>query len=134
MKRLLFLLVPLLALGAMSTGCASAFSVATVGAGTAHLSLVETSKFSDQVLCGHPTAPPKCLPAAERKAIAKVLDPAFGWDATLLEQLAQWTDGPIPQIIADLRAQITKAINDALAALKQTDGIDKLAVKIGAQK
>jgi hypothetical protein len=119
-----------------SGGCASAYHIATIGAGTAHLSLVTTSKFADTVVCGTPTAPPApaCRTNEQRQAIAKVLDPAFGWDATLLEQLAQYTDGPIPQAIADLRAQITKALNDALAALKDVPGLDKLAAQIGAKK
>lgn len=123
----------------VSQGCASgsAFHITTVGATAAHLSLTTTSKFADAQTCGVKTAAPgACLSAEQRQAVAKVLDPAFQWDATLNEQLAQAGEGPIPQLIADLRAQITKAINEALALFKGLPGVaqDKLAAQIGATK
>jgi len=132
-------LLPLLLVGLLASGCASgsAFHITTIGATAAHLSLTTTSKFADAHTCGVSTATAgACLSAEQRQAVAKILDPAFQWDATLNEQLAQAGEGPIPQLIADLRAQITKAINDLLALFKGLPiaAQDKLAAQIGATK
>ncbi len=132
MKRLLFLLVPLLAL----TSCGGVRHVVTVSVVSAHATLLAVQQTADAQVCGQATAlpAPKCLSTDQRKAIATKLSPAFATDAALATAVRDWPQGtPQPNAIPTYLAQIATLVNQVIAALPDGAAKTKLIGVLGGK-
>ncbi len=135
MKRLLFLLVPLLAL----TSCAatSVRHVATVSVVSANASLIAIRDTADLIVCGKPTAPPAgaCLKLEDRnQKVAPLLSKAFDYDAKAALAVRSLPEGaPPPGDVAGYLAQIGSVIDQVLALFPNSQPKTALVASLGGK-